>query len=175
MPRQRNWADLKPATRRRYERFFGLNARFQYESGANLQAARGHKPREHIIRRERIAERIARGLPAPLSAADRAFLAMQRRRVIEEDAFETNQEFLGDGDTDNEPVFFDPWQSFVEFYRGLSPSNRALVRSRVHMEIHEYKKRHSTPKQRTIGEYTNELMTAYPFFNEAFIAIFYYH
>jgi hypothetical protein len=67
-----------PKYRRRVEaseRRYG--ALFERDQAAARQRARGHKPREHVTRRERIVSRGA----TPTSSADYAFLAKQRPRV----------------------------------------------------------------------------------------------
>lgn len=145
MAYRRAYDTLSEGQRKRYERFFGLNAEFRYTSGASLQAARGHKAREHVSRRERN--------PLSLSSNDYRFLKKQAKRN-------------GIEDGEDNPL--------TEFYKMLTPSQRAMLRDRVAVEWRHYIARGRT-KLRTLAQYTAELKNDYPWFDDEMIGLAFYH
>lgn len=114
MPRRRLWEDLSPNYQRRIENAYGLNAQFRYESGASLQRARGHKPREFARRREKN--------PLILSSNDYRFLRKQKER-------------MGDRFGADMPARAE------KFYRSLTANQRSLLRDRVANEARRYRQR----------------------------------
>lgn len=145
MAYRRAFDSLSLAQRKRYERFFGLNAAFRYETGASLQAARGHKPHEHITRYI--------NKPSRLSSSDYQFLK-KKRSGIEVDEGEA-----------------DPLK---EFYKTLTPSQRGMLRDRVRVERRAYIARGKT-KLRKLAAYTAELKNDYPWFDDEMIGLAFYH
>lgn len=75
MARKTHFEDLSPTQQRRYIRYGITKA--QYERGVSLQAARGHKPREHVTRRERN--------PQGLTSNDYRRLKQQKARAGKHD------------------------------------------------------------------------------------------
>lgn len=146
MPVRRDWESLTENYRKRIAATYGLNAQFHYESGGSLQRARGHKPREFARRRERN--------PKVLSSNDYRFLRKQAQRM----GFDY-------GDEDNE---------FVAFYKSLDPGQRSLMRDRVAMEHRAWRRRGMT-KARDIDTYTRELRDDYPWFEDGYVGLFFYH
>lgn len=109
--RRRRFEELEAGYRARLERH-GITASY-YESGGNLQLARGHKyKREHIVRRERN--------PTGFDSADYRFLKNQQRRSASDD-----------------------FDAEIEAYRRLNKEQRANLRSIVAGLHREYKKHKS--------------------------------
>lgn len=127
MAGRRDWDALSERSRTRYNRFFGLNAQFRYESGASLQAARGHRPREHITRYERN--------PLALTATDYRFLKRQQIRNTKRGAAQLVN-FAGP----------------IAAYKRLSPRQRRDLRERVSNDHREYKRQKSITR-RTAEEF----------------------
>lgn len=159
MAYRRAYESLSLGQRKRYERFFGLNAQFRYETGASLQAARGHREREHITRRERN--------PLSLSSNDYRFLKKQAYRADIEDEGEANP--------------------LTAFYKTLTTNQRSLLRDRVAVEARRYKQRGSTKLPSRAGgnnkkgnidylsAYVDELRDDYPWFDDEMIGLAFYH
>lgn len=142
--------ELTPSYRRRV---IAANEKYRAQYGlpegaeAPRQLARGHKPQEHITRRERA---IARG-EQPFSSADYAFLAKQRDRMP------PTLRIVGRR-LDGQPVFANetPTQRFdraKEAYRKLSREDRDELRHRQQAMQHRYER---AVEQGESGDYEDE-------------------
>ena len=117
MPRRRrNFEDLTADYQARLLRF-GITPS-QYETGAPLQRARGHRPQEHRTRAERN--------PQSLSSSEYRFLKQQQIRATPKGA----------------PQLVD-FSRQLSLFKRMPRSKRRLLMQRVHADHREYKRQGS--------------------------------
>jgi len=143
--------ELKPEYRAKvlaFERKYRAAMGLPETAEVPRQLARGHKPKEHITRRERA---IARG-ETPLSSADYSFLRKQRDRSPR-----LTQRVVGTRD-DGTPLFANEnadqrWQRTRAAYLRLSRDDRDTVRHRQQAMERGYRR---AVRAHESGEYEDE-------------------
>jgi hypothetical protein len=112
-----DFRDISAAYRKRIERRLnGLTYEQAISRGISLQRARGHKPREHVVREQRRRER------GGMLESDRRFLRQQAIRSINRPLIYPEL-ILEDGHEDAEA-----WAEAVELYMSFPEDFRASIR-----------------------------------------------